>query len=591
MPQVPYSPVPDVAPTSQGAPPMRIQATPAAFGSNVAAAIQSVGGDLEKVGNEVFARAMAIQDLNNRADADKANQDFVEQQSQLHEQFNTLQGKDRSDALPKYIQDTHELREKVGANLNPMAKRLYDSNTRSQAARMVFSGAVLAGEANRDFLKKNAEAGLNLLAKQVADNPDDEELYNASIAKAKHDANYLAGLEGMGQSSNFEDLKSKDAISKITRNRLISINQTDPAKAMEMAKRLEGNMLEADRDYIHNAIQGQNRSIGVANIAQQTFTTMYDDKGNQTKSIAQAEAEVRLKAHDIAPEDPVFAQRAVNQLRALNTQHYQSMKVDDWQAGQQVRDFIAAHPEIRTEQQLRAVPEMAMVLDNMNFKGRGIDAPGYIHRYLDSKFKEVNDEEYYKQRSVAMHDRETFMNTDFTKLQINQRQVDALNQLRKSLIQHPGDDPHVRNALLWMQQAHGAELQALNIDRRNQNNKDEYDQYTGAMLQAIDAWQGANQGRVPGFKDITQEIGPAVIQKYTQPTWFGLSSEQVPEYKMEVPKDFIQAARDKFPERTDEAIRRDWNAFQFQKLFGTAVQRGTKGDQPADQTPNVPLSK
>lgn len=587
MPQVPYSPVPDVTPTQQGPGPMRIETPGAAFGTNVAAAVESVGGDLNKAGNEIFARAMAIQDLQNRADADKAFQGFVEQQGKIHADFNTLQGEDRAKAYPKYIEDTHSLRNQMGANLNPMARKLYDTESRSQTGRMIFSGAVLAADAQKDFLIKNGEASLQLLAKTVSDNPGDEALYNDSVAKAKQGANYLAGLHGFGVDSEYENLKSKDAVSTITRNRLIALNQDNPAKAMEAFERLKGNLLEKDKDYIFSAIQGQNRSIGVANIANDTFTTMYDDTGKQIKSLNQAEGEVRIKAQQLAPNDPVFANRSVNQLRALNTQRFQADKMDDWQAGQQIRDFIAAHPEIKTEQQLRAVPEMAQTLDGMNFKGRGIDTPGYIHRYLDSKFKEVNDETYYQLRGLAISNREQFLDMDFTKEQLNQRQIDALNHYRKSLIEKPGDDPHLKNAMLWMQQTHGQELEALNIARYDKNNPDDYIKYQGAMLQAIEAWKDSNQGRVPGFKDIQNEIGPAVLKKYAQPKWFGMRSEEVPEYRMDIPQDFIDERRKTFPNRTDDMLRRDWNAFMFQQMFGPTVQRGDKGDKALAGTDNA----
>ncbi len=574
MPQVPYSPVPDVRPSGQGAPALNVSTPGAAFGTNVAEAIKGVGGELDKVGGEIFQRAMALQDLNNRTQADQASSTFVEQMGLKHAEFAALQGEDAVKALPDHMKDIHELRDQVGEGLNPMAKKLYDTETRNQAARTIFNAAGHAATQNKQWMISNADAQIKVDSKTVSDNPDDDKLYEQQLAKAKGNSIYLASLHGFGADSPYADLKEKESVSQVTLFRILSKAKSEPAAAMDMYQKLKGNLTGPDLLHAETAVMGQNRSVGSANMAQTVFASMYDENGKQIKSLTEAEKEVRDKATEFSPKDPILANNAVRTLRTLTTQKFQAEKIGDWESGQQIREIIQQHPEITTEQQLRTLPEARAVLDGLNHKGRGIDAPKMIHNYINSRFEEVNEENFYKLKSLAQHDRNAFLDIqDFADRNevgpLNVKQVDQLNEYRKKLIRNPDDDPHLRNALNWMRGEHGAELQALGIYGRDKNNPDDYDKYSGAMLQAIDAWKTENK-RAPGFKDIVNEIGPQVIKQNTTKGWFGMTN-QTPTFKMEPPADFIDKVRKKFPGRSEEDLKKDYIGYIFQKMFGATV--------------------
>ena len=69
MPQVPYSPVPQVAPTGSPLPEVRSNVTAASFGGDVAHAIQGFGREAAGAGNAIYERALWLQGLNNQAEA------------------------------------------------------------------------------------------------------------------------------------------------------------------------------------------------------------------------------------------------------------------------------------------------------------------------------------------------------------------------------------------------------------------------------------------------------------------------------------------------------------------------------------------
>lgn len=596
MPQVPYSPVPDVRPSGQGAPALNVPTSGAAFGTTVAEAVKGVGGEFEKVSGEIFQRAMALQDLKNRTEADQASAKFTENMGLKHAQFSSLQGEDAVKALPGYMKDLHETRDQGGADLNPMARKLYDTETRNQAARTIFNAAGHAATQNKQWMINNADAQIKLGSKTVADNPDDDNLYNNQLAKAKGDSQYLASLHGYGVDSPYAKLKEQESVSQITLFRLLSKAKDEPMAAMDMFKALKGNLTGPDLLHAETAIMGAQRSVGSANIAQSVFDTMYDQDGKQVKSLVDAEKEVRDKATQFSPKDNLLANHAIRTLQTLNTQRFQAEKIGDWEAGQKIRELIQSHPEITTEQQFRALPEARAVLDGMHFKGRGIDAPKMIHNYINSRFEEVNEENYYKLKSMAQRNRAAFLDIqDFADRNevgpLNVKQVDSLNEYRKKLIRNPDDDPHLRNAMNWMRGEHGAELQALGIYGRDKNNPDDYDKYSGAMLQAIDAWKTENK-RAPGFKDIVNEIGPQVIKQQTVPGRFW-GTNQTPTFKMEPPVDFIDKVRKKFPGRSEDDLRKDYTGYVFQKMFGATVSSDkiTGGDNAVTNAPQIPQSK
>src|SRR5215469_2498402 len=132
MPQVPYTGVPQVAPTDAPIPRYQVETPPAAFGVNVAQAIEGLGKTVQGAGDEMFARAIAMQDLYNHSEAQQADADYMQKAGELHAQYSSLQGKDAVDAYPKYISDLQDARKSIRDGLsNGMSQKLFDSQSLS----------------------------------------------------------------------------------------------------------------------------------------------------------------------------------------------------------------------------------------------------------------------------------------------------------------------------------------------------------------------------------------------------------------------------------------------------------------------------
>ncbi len=103
MPQVPYTGAPSVGPEFAPTPRYEANVSPDMFGANIGNAISQLGKTADNVGNEIFARGQAMQDLYNHSEAQQADATYMQKAGELHANYSSLQGKDAVDGYPKYI--------------------------------------------------------------------------------------------------------------------------------------------------------------------------------------------------------------------------------------------------------------------------------------------------------------------------------------------------------------------------------------------------------------------------------------------------------------------------------------------------------
>lgn len=269
MPQVPYNPVPDVRPSEQGAPAIRVNAPGAAFGTTIAQAVEGVGGQLDKVGNEIFSRATALQELNNRTSADEANTNYAVALGQRHANFAALQGQDAVKDFPVYMQDVQNLREQYGQNLNPMAKRYYDSESRGQMARTVFNGAGHAATQNKIWQMKTAQATLATNQDGAFSTPDDEAGFQAKWNAVPGQVATLAGVGGWDNVQTQHEVFKERSL--LLAQRIAGTARTAPIKARQMLDEArKNNQLEyndwnrAEQLVEHQVVTSGSRTISDA---------------------------------------------------------------------------------------------------------------------------------------------------------------------------------------------------------------------------------------------------------------------------------------------------------------------------------------
>ena len=193
--QVPYTGVPSVQPSFDATPSVSSNIPMDAFGAGVANAVGHIGKAVEGAGNEIWARATAMQQLNEQANAANAVAEFTTAMGEKYAAYSSLSGKAAVDGYKPYIEDLNATREAIGQKLNsPYAQKVYLQESRSIQARSVFSAAAHSGREGKNYAIGSAQSLIDARQNAAALAPQDEESYKASLEQNAKDAQHLGEL-------------------------------------------------------------------------------------------------------------------------------------------------------------------------------------------------------------------------------------------------------------------------------------------------------------------------------------------------------------------------------------------------------------
>jgi hypothetical protein len=535
MPQVPYSPVPQVQQQINPVGNVSINAPVEAFGGASAQGLDKLGHAISGVGDEMFKRAIALQQLDNDTKAKQADSDYMISAGNLHAQFGALQGQDAVKAYPKYSADLKAERERIRESLpNDMAKKMYDSQSLSTMGRSIFNGAGQAATAQKQYVISTAKAQMVLDAETVSGSPGDEALFKQKLQRTEANAVQVALAEGKPPESPQGKLLVATAISNQWYNRIKGLSQTSPFEAKEMMDKHQTDLLDPDRIRLEGIVTNTGRAVGAANIANEVYAAGKGTDDKPGKSFEEMEVEVRKKAKALAPKDPILEQHAVSAFKG----QYNNAKYVERQ--QELTNMETVKGGIQsfggtTVQQLRADPKIAAAIDNLP-KSKTLDLQGTINRFNSARDQQTKESAAIRLNGLSNNDVEAFLNTDVTKEPLSKGDMITFMNKQAKLKANPSADPRVSKAINVLKTARGAELEALGIFNRTTSNKEDYDHYTGALQSAIEVWMEDHGNKPPDAKTIADEIGPSVIRQRTEKGW--LWNSKVPFYQQTVPNAF-----------------------------------------------------
>lgn len=187
MAQVPYSGAPEVGPALDPLPTPRVNAPAEAFGTGVAGAISHLGEVAQGAGKELFARAIAFQELDEQTKADMAAAQTLDRMTNRYMEYDKLRGNERIEGMPKFQEDLSKIREDGAAGLNsPYARMQYLRDSRRSQSMMTWHGATLARqgaeEAAAAASRSRMDAAVNNFAKV---NPSDPKEFDEKVAEIR----------------------------------------------------------------------------------------------------------------------------------------------------------------------------------------------------------------------------------------------------------------------------------------------------------------------------------------------------------------------------------------------------------------------
>ncbi len=267
MPTVPFQPYGNVQPSGEGIRSVHVDSPVQAFGGAVGKALEGFGSQLEKSSDEIFKRAIAIQDLRNETEAKEADADYMVKAGELHANFSALQGKNAADAYPGYVKQLQELRKTMRNGLpNDMSRKLFDSQSLSTMGRTIFNGAGHAATQNKKWAFDTAQSRIDAEVDRTKSNPDDPKAFDEGVQRVEAETRHQEDLKGQPDEQAVTSAISKNT-SKLYSELVIATARKSPFKAEELLNKYRGKIRGQDIDRVIKAVDDAKHETGSRVIA------------------------------------------------------------------------------------------------------------------------------------------------------------------------------------------------------------------------------------------------------------------------------------------------------------------------------------
>lgn len=586
MPQVPYQPYSTEQPISgTGAKGISIAAPVEAFGGATAAALQHLGQVTQQSGDELFSRAVAMQDLKNRTEANDLAIDAEMAMSDAYTKFASLQGKNAVGAQAGFNESLKQIQKDYsGRGSNPEVTRMVDMQTKGTMARTIFSGGRHAATEQKTWTKQSALDGIALNNKQVLDNPKDELEFQRRRAESERLTRVLTQVEGLDEVSTKRMVFESNSKSRAAQ--LDGMIREAPLTATGLVDKYKSELTEDDYKRLHAQALTKVQQVVPENVAQETFAGGQETDKAPAKTLKEMETEVETKLNAQYPNDPIMAKTGVASIqRIFNQDKY--AKAQQAIENNQTIDAAIIQAEPKTVQELTAINDKVNAAYNLLPKDQQMKMQGRLNKYNADVLKMRNEAEWGRLEGLKENDVGAFLDEDIldNALLTKQDKMRFVGEQQKKRAQTTAD-PRVARDHGWMQSAFPKEMEALGIYRRTQDNKDDFDRYTGMFQQSLEAWRDAH-GKPADYEAVTKVIGPQVIRKVSEPGfWNRITGGLIPTTNERaffnvrtVPEDWKakwtakQIAAGETPTEDADQLLREYTRYLAIEMFGSREQR------------------
>jgi hypothetical protein len=600
--QVPYNPVLSQTLTDIPKPEMNPRIPTAAFGGTVADAFSNLGKVAEHAGDEIFNRAIALQNLNEEAKAKDADTKYMIEAGNLHAKFSAEQGKSAADLYPKYQQDLAEARTRIRGELKtPVAQKAYDANSLSTMGRTIFNGAGHAANEFKKYVAGASDARVEAQKNEVFQNNDDQ-TFKSSIGTVEDEIRRTQAPIA-GWSPEKTDQVVNQAKSDLLARRIQGIARKDPIAAKQMFEANRDKLWYEDKNKTESIVQTQLYGTGSRMIAANINKDLFEP--SQGKPPEKGLEERIQEGRDIAdkqfPNDPQMKEYVTSAIR----QGYQGHKRDvkDTEDNNRLTLANAINGDMggkvpTTVEELRAIhPDVDKAWDDLPGTKKGAFLRALANNAKgDYGETEANYRTYQSLRGMANStdekDRLDFLNKNMIDEEMPRKWRTQLIKLQERLRQDSSADPRVNHAMRIITDY------GIAPDPKD---KEATNQFRGALQEALDVEQEQSQ-KPPDAKKI-KEIGSRLIQQMADPTKFtfgGLLNRTTPMYERSVPSEIIDKIKAdprwkaSGIEPDEKQIQREYLRMQYIKLYGTKSGAATETAPNVtinDPNPKAPVSK
>lgn len=569
--QIP-SPVPQVAPQDTPLGRISVNTPEAAFGGATGAAISGLGKVIEGASNELFQRAIALKQVSNEAEAKQADADYMEAAGKLHAEYNA--SKDPSPAAyQNYVTGLKKARTDIRNRLsNPTVQRLYDSGSLPTLGRTIFNGAGVAATASREYAIGASQARIDALSDQVLQAPDDR-TFQTSLASG------IAELRGThAETLHWSPEKTDQEVaryqSKLITLRVQGLARKQPEAANDFLEKNRAVLTKEDLNRAEGFVLTALHTQGAKNIEGEVNADLRDDPLGKDKTLEQRVNEARGKAKKIAPDDPGYADAAVQRTIA-GFEQSRKIKNDITLTNKQTLDkslmggFNEGGMLPTTVEELTADPQARAAWEGVDESVRRSYRKALTQNAKgDQAWTDASQRRMLYLQGLSQADPREFIGIDIPSEKLPFSAKRALVNMQNKLKDRAEGDPRVTHALQVLRPT----IQASGLDPSK--DKDRYLQFVGSLQDAMDAYQKENK-KLPKADEI-QTMGARLLQEQSVNKWNPINwiSSAPKMFESVVPEPVANRIKadplwaEKGITPTDEMVRRIYTREQYQKMFG-----------------------
>lgn len=570
-PRVPYDPVPKVALQNVDLPKFAPSIPEGAFGETVAQAMGSLGRTIGNVGDEMFKRGIAMQELANDTEAKEAESRYIIKTGELRAKYTTLLGKDAVDGYPAYMEELKRARLEIRDTLsNSAAQRKYDGPSQNTMAYTIYQGAGHSATQQKAWVTQAAAARVEIAQRETLNNPNDEVAFQRSVNDTRVQVESMQAVNGWSDDKTAN--VATEATSGLWSNRIQGLARKEPFKAKalfdEAVKRRD--IQGPDIEKTERVVQTQMYSTGARMISIEVSKEDPEFELSLKERLELGEA----KANKLAPDDNMF-------------KDYVRQRIDaDWNHRQKiVKDKLDGDIQTVYEGLQGKGGTLPTTVDELLADSKVAAAwndlpPAKRKPFLDALTKNAKGDvpltparvlKFNALRGLAGENPAEFLDVNIMAEDLPHDKRLQLAELQRKVKANYAVDPRVSKAMTQLSPMLGAAGVLQNADDRRQ--------FRGALEDAMDEYAKVYK-KPPGTAEIN-EIGSRLLSEQNNPEsrWasIGLTGKErlfrmpVPEKDAEEIKTVIRQQRNREPRA--EEVQRIYARKVYQDLFGKATPK------------------
>jgi hypothetical protein len=560
-----------------------------------AQAYDRLGKTFDNVGNEIFNRAIGLQDLENETKVNQAAVEYGAYEGQQKMEIDGLKGEGATSQVLAAKQQEWEAKRQELRNKLPLTSRgAFDGATTHILGGMVNYAADHFATQTR-LAASGAATALNSQDIERAirsDSPEDIARFSGQI----HDRLYNTVGPSNGWARERTDKEWSDIQAQIAAGKIkdMGIAKGDPTTALDM---LEANRKQNDGvidtdtyEKLHNTLMDeQTRQVG-RNIGEKTYREHPDATVEEVRDIASKEAAEKY------PNNPDAPHAAGQQAMQFHRQHQQDVKEQNAKDWQLVQNALAGrgNPDGKVP-----TKEEELFANGDNVKGAygRLTAPQLAaakkimgHSALgDYPETEESMDRFETLKGMAIRDPAAFRDLVLADEKLPWKRRDALINVQNEIIRKGislEQDPHTEHVLNYLRAMHATPKDILT------GSQDKQHRYTGIIQDLVQAREAQIKHARPLNEQEMDTIGKIAIDRVQGTGWFksDVGATRLFEDKKldEVPPNYRDRMQRLDPDATEEQIARQYRrhmlALEYERYTKEGASIARKPGSPTPET-------